>query len=358
MDKYKVAIIGAAGYTGTELVRLLLGHPSFELVAATSSSENGQSIAQRFPAFMGHTDLTFTTVAELEELKLDAVFLAVPHTAALDIAPHLLEMGISVIDLSADFRLKDAAVYEEWYKAKHSAPELLAKAVYGLPELYRLDLVRLAELRANNGEPALVACPGCYPTASALAVAPTLAAGAMMPRRPVVINAVSGASGMGRTAQEASHFVTINEDARAYNVGTHRHIPEIEQTFSTEARQPITVQFTPVLIPMTRGLLATATINLLPGLNKEVLEVIYSTAYSEEPFVKLLPYGKMPQTSHVSNTNQAQLGMFFDEHTDQLVVSCAIDNLGKGASSQALQCANIIFGLPETSGLISIGSVI
>jgi N-acetyl-gamma-glutamyl-phosphate reductase len=357
MEKYQVAVIGAAGYTGIELVRLLLGHPEFELVAATSTSEQGQPIAERYPALIGHTDMEFCSVQRLGDYDLDAVFLAVPHTAALDIAPQLLEFGISVIDLSADFRLKDPLVYEQWYDQQHSAPELLPDAVYGLPELYRLDLVKLSEMRAS-GRPVLVAGPGCYPTASAIAASPVLAAGAMMPGRPVIINAVSGASGMGRKASDASLFVSVNEDARAYNVGTHRHTPEIEQILSYEANQPINVQFTPHLIPMTRGLISTVAVSLLPGLNKDVIDVIYSTAYSDEPFVKLLPYGQMPQTSSVAGTNQAHLGIFFDSHTDQLVASCAIDNLGKGASSQAVQCANIIFGLPETTGLDSIGAVI
>jgi len=355
MDKYNVAVIGGSGYAGAELIRLLLQHPGFELVAATSTTENGMPIAQKYPALLGYTDLKYSLVAELPVNDLDAVFLAVPHTAAADIAPSLLEMGINVFDLSADFRLKDPAVYEKWYGVAHSAPELIPDAVYGLPELYRNTLVEKAERRASTGTPALVACPGCYPTASALAAAPVMAAEAMMPGRPVVINAVSGQSGAGRSANDASVFSNVNEDARAYNVGTHRHTPEIEQTLSTEARQEILVQFTPVLIPMTRGIVSNVTINMLPGLTADVVEVIYQTAYSDEPFVKVLPYGKMPQSSSVSNTNNAHIGIFMDERTNLLVASCAIDNLGKGAACQAVQCANIIFNYPETTGLGSIG---
>ena len=358
MSTYKVAVVGGSGYTGAELVRLLIEHPEFELIAATSTSENGLALAEKYPALMGHTDLKYSLVSELPLDELDTVFLAVPHTAAFDIAPQLLQYGISVIDLSADFRLKDVAVYEKWYNVTHGAPELLAKAVYGLPELYRHQLVDQANRRATTGEPALVACPGCYPTASALAAAPVLAADAMMPGRPVIINAVSGASGMGRSASDASLFTNVNEDARSYNVGTHRHTPEIEQTFSIEAQQQIPVSFTPILIPMTRGIVSNVAINMLPGLRSDVIDVIYQTAYSDEPFVKLLPYGKMPQSSSVSTTNQAHIGYFLDEQTNILVASCAIDNLGKGAATQAIQCANIVFGLSETIGLDRIGVVV
>ncbi|MCL2135964.1 MAG: N-acetyl-gamma-glutamyl-phosphate reductase [Coriobacteriia bacterium] len=358
METFKVAVVGGSGYTGAELVRLLLEHPGFELIAATSTNENGLPLAEKYPALLGFTDLKYSLVSELPVHELDAVFLAVPHTAAFDIAPRLLELGISVIDLSADFRLKDPAVYEKWYNVKHGAPELLNKAVYGLPELYRHQLAEQAHRRLTLGEPALVACPGCYPTASALAAAPVLAADAVMPGRPVIVNAVSGASGMGRSATDAGLFSNINEDARAYNVGTHRHQPEIEQTLTTEAQRQVLVQFTPVLIPMTRGIVSNVAISMLPGLRPDVVEVIYQTAYSDEPFVKLLPYGKMPQSASVSTTNQAHIGYFLDEHTDILIASCAIDNLGKGAATQAVQCANIVFGHPETAGLEKIGVVV
>ena len=357
MENYKAAVIGAAGYTGTELVKLLLGHPGFDLVAATSTSEKGVRLDERYPALLGHTDLRYVTLQELGDYDIDLVFLAVPHNTAMDIAPKLMDFGITVIDLSADFRLKDADVYRQWYNMEHVAPSLLETAVYGLPELNRNSLLYLADLR-ESGQSVLVACPGCYPTASALAASPALAAGAMMPGRPVVINALSGASGMGSKATEASHFVSVNEEARAYNVGVHRHTPEIEQTLSIEAGQPINVQFTPHLIPMNRGLISTVAISLLPGLKQNVLEVIYATAYSDEPFVNMLPYGVMPKTSSVMGTNQAQIGIFFDAHTDMLVASCAIDNLGKGASAQAIQCANIVYKMPETTGLDTIGMVI
>ncbi|MCL2632844.1 MAG: N-acetyl-gamma-glutamyl-phosphate reductase [Coriobacteriia bacterium] len=355
---FKVAVVGASGYTGVELVRLILEHPEFELVAATSTSENGVPISDKYPSLLGYTDLKYSLVSDLPVRDLDLVFLAVPHTAAFDIAPSLLEHGISVIDLSADFRLKDVEVYEKWYNVAHGAPDLIERAVYGLPELYRHQLVELAARRVQLGEPALVACPGCYPTASALAAAPVLAADAMMTGRPVIINAVSGASGMGRSATDASLFSNVNEDARSYNVGKHRHTPEIEQIYAIEASQHVPVSFTPILIPITRGIVANVAISMLPGLRQDVIEVIYQTAYSEEPFVKLLPYGQMPQSSSVSTTNQAHIGYFLDENTDVLVASCAIDNLGKGAATQAVQCANIVLGLSETMGLERIGVVV
>ena len=351
MDKYKVAVVGASGYAGIDLVRLILAHPGFELVAATAESDQGQPLAERYPALYGATDMVFCSVQDLDNIDLDAVFLAVPHTAAIELATRFWERDIMIIDLSADFRLKDPSVYESWYNNQHGATWLLRSAVYGLPELYRSELLKLAEGRRRNNKAGLVACPGCYPTASALAIAPAIAAGAMLPGHPVVVSALSGASGMGRKPTDASHFVSINENARAYNVAKHRHTPEIEQTLSEEAGQPILVQFTPHLVPMTRGIISTVTLSLLPGLNESIFRVIYSTAYDDEPFVKLLPPGHMPETKSVSGTNLAHIGIAFDARTDQLIASCAIDNLGKGASAQAIQCANIVFGHPETLGL-------
>jgi N-acetyl-gamma-glutamyl-phosphate reductase len=359
MTKYKAAVVGAAGYTGIEIVRYLLAHPGFELVATTSDAYADVPLAQLYPALSGQTDLKFSRKSTLDDLEgLEAVFLAVPHTAAMALAPDLLERGISVFDLSADFRLHDAAVYEQWYQHAHTAPELLQSAVYGLPELYRTDLHDLVTQRTQEQKAALVACPGCYPTASALAAAPALAAGAAREGFPVIINALSGASGLGRKATEQSAYIAVNENARAYGVTTHRHTPEIEQTLSAEANTPVQVQFTPHLVPMKRGLLATVNLAVLPGLSTEVMEVIYNTAYADEAFVQMLPTGVMPQTASVVGTNQAQVGLAYDARLNQLIVSCAIDNLGKGASAQAVQCANIVFGFPETCGLTNNGAIV
>jgi N-acetyl-gamma-glutamyl-phosphate reductase len=265
-------------------------------------------------------------------------------------APALLDAGVNVFDLSADFRLKDPAVFEHWYGAEHTAPELLSKAVYGLPELYRSQIVQA-------GKPALIACPGCYPTASALAAAPALAAGLTTPA-PVVINAISGVTGAGRKATATTHYCSVDENVNAYGVTTHRHTPEIAQTFSIEAGRAVSVVFTPHLAPLKRGLLATATIALQAGVDAEVLEVAYLTAYSDEPFVRLLPAGTMPRTESVVGSNCAHVGIAYDAPTNTLVASCAIDNLGKGAAAQAIQCANVVFGFKETVGLTAIPPVV
>jgi N-acetyl-gamma-glutamyl-phosphate reductase len=356
MDTGRVAVIGGAGYTGIELVRYLLGHPGFDLVAVTSDSEAGKPLAEVYPALTGQTELLFVEHDAIEAIDdLDAVFLAVPHTTSMDRVGKLLAHGISVFDLSADFRLKDAAVFEEWYGVEHTAPELLPCAVYGLPEINRVLLDQRCQERLAASDPtsspALVACPGCYPTASILAIAPALVVG-FATAAPVVVNAVSGASGAGRSPKQGSQFCSVNENVNAYGVGTHRHTPEIAQLFAWEAGRPLPVVFVPHLAPLTRGLLATVTLQLKRGVSAAALESVYKVAYAEEDFVQLLPYGVMPRTASVVGTNNAQVGIRFDETTGVLIASCAIDNLGKGAASQAIQCANIVFGFEESLGLI------
>ncbi|MDR2196531.1 MAG: N-acetyl-gamma-glutamyl-phosphate reductase [Coriobacteriales bacterium] len=354
MPAKRVAVIGAAGYAGIEVVRHLLGHPSFELLAASSDSEAGVALAELYPALLDRTALTFISHKSALELaragEFDAVFLAVPHTVAVEMASALLEAGVSVFDLSADFRLKDAAAYAHWYGTKHAAPELLKKAIYGLPELYRAQL-------AGAEHPALVACPGCYPTASALAAAPALAAG-LAAEAPVIVNAISGVSGAGRRATDTTHFCSANDNVNAYGATTHRHTPEIAQTFSTEARRRVQVVFTPHLAPLKRGLLATATLALQAGVDAQMLQVAYLAAYGDEPFVQLLPFGTMPRTASVLGGNSAHVGIAHDEAAGVLVACCAIDNLGKGAASQAVQCANIVFGFHETLGLSAVAPVV
>ena len=352
MNVYRVAVVGASGYTGIELVRYLLGHPGFDLVAAVSDTHAGQKMSELYPTMIGRTNMVFSSMSQLAALKdLDLAFLAVPHTAALALAPDLLSRGVNVIDLSADFRLNDAQVYEQWYQHRHTAPELLSEAIYGLPELNRCKLLDAHQQQLYTRQPMLVASPGCYPTASALACAPALAAGVLDSNQPIIVNAISGASGMGRKATEASLFMTVNENLTAYGVATHRHTPEIEQVFSQEAGYPVTVQFTPHLAPLTRGMVSTATMFALPGVTQVVIDAVYATAYADEPFVQLLSGGQMPRSDSVMGTNQAQVGVVMDTRTGLLIASCAIDNLGKGASAQALQSANVIFDFPETLGL-------
>jgi len=355
---FNVAVIGAAGFVGAEVAHLLLAHPSFNLTAISSDSEAGKPLSTVYPSFCGHTDLAFVNheaVLQSTKEELDLVFLPVPHTAAMELAPGLLEKGISVIDLSADFRLQDAAVYEAWYGSAHTAPELLAKAVYGLPEVYRSALEEQAEKRADGQEAALVACPGCYPTASALAALPIIEAGLEDLNGVVVINAVSGVSGAGKKPTDITHFCMANENLNAYGVTVHRHTPEIAQTLSHLAQSKVAVQFTPHLAPLNRGMVSTVAIKLSEEAaitaSAEGIQQLYEERYADEPFVQMLPKGVMPRSSSVLNSNYAHVGVAYDASTNMVVASCTIDNLGKGAAAQAVQCANIIFKLDETAGL-------
>jgi N-acetyl-gamma-glutamyl-phosphate reductase len=362
MHTQKVAVVGGAGYAGIELVRLLIGHPSLELVGVTSDSEAGKPLSELYPALLGKTKQKFLPHSAIDSIhELDAVFLAVPHTAAMAMAPALLERGVSVFDLSADFRLKDAEVYKKWYGVPHTAPELLPAAIYGLPELNRPLLARkgleLAQSPLSGKGFALVACPGCYPTASTLAVAPAFVAG-YVADGPVVINAISGVSGAGRTPSQDKHFCSVNENVKAYSVARHRHTPEIAQILGWQAGKDVNVVFTPHLAPFTRGLLSTVAVPIKPGITGKDIAQVYAQVYGAEPFVHVLPYGTMPQTASVAGTNNAQVGIMLDEAAGMLIASCAIDNLGKGAASQAIQCANIVFGVEEAAGLAAIGGIV
>jgi len=347
----KTAVIGAAGYTGIELVRFLLGHPAFELTCATTNSNDGQRIAEVYPGFTGQTDMVFTG-HDIEKVKegCSVAFLAVPHTAAMALVPELLAAGITVIDLSADFRIKDPLVYEQWYGTTHSAPDLLGQAVYGLPEMNRAALIQQAAGLANEGKTALVSCPGCYPTATALALLPALKAGLIKPGSTVVVNAISGVSGAGRSPSAKNLFCSANENVNAYAVASHRHTPEIEQTISQLADCALPVSFTPHLAPLQRGLLSTASVELASDIESDALHSCYEQSYATEPFTHFLSQG-MPQTASVVGGNNAQVGIVHDKRTSRLIASCAVDNLGKGAATQAIQCANIIFGLDEKTGL-------
>lgn len=361
---YRCAVIGAAGFTGMELVRLLLTHPQFVLERISSDSEVGKTLAEVNPFFAGRTELSFVEHANIlkcSAAQIDFAFLAVPHTAAMDLAGTLLAKGISVIDLSADFRLQQPADYRAWYGSVHSAPELLAKAVYGLPEVYRSQLKHLAVCRAS-GEAVLVANPGCYPTATTLAALPILAAGWHKPEAVVVVNAISGVTGAGKKPSDITHYCLANENLNAYGVTTHRHTPEICQTFAHVAAEKVAVQFTPHLAPLNRGMVSTVAIALSPAAAEqataESIQALYEQRYAEEPFVQVLPAGQMPKSSSVKYSNNAQVGVVYDASTQMVVASCAIDNLGKGASAQAVQNANLIFSLKEICGLSNEGGLL
>ena len=342
----RVGVVGAAGFAGIEVVRNVLTHPEFELVAATSNELAGKRIADSYPAFRGVTDMTFSAHADAPLPSCDVVFLAVPHTAAIAQAPALVEAGVAVVDLSADFRLKDPAVYEAWYNVAHTAPDLLAEAAFGLPELFRDDLENLAD-RHERGEGVLVGCAGCYPTATSLAAAPAIRAG-IVGAGPIVADAVSGVSGAGKKATERTHYCFADENVEAYGVANHRHTPEIEQILGIEGR----LVFTPHLAPLDRGLLSTVTLPLAAGdIEQERLDELYLGFYESSPLVSVLTNGEQPKTSSVAGTCRAHVAAVYNEHAHVIVATGAIDNVGKGAAGQAVQCANIVFGLPESMGL-------
>jgi N-acetyl-gamma-glutamyl-phosphate reductase len=336
----KVAVVGASGYTGVELLRLLVRHPEVEISAITSRQYEGQNIAQVFPSL---ADLISLPCCEVDIARIgseaDFVFTALPHKTAMAVVPGFLEQGCKVIDLSADYRLKDVAVYEQWYQ-EHTSPELLDEAVYGLVELYR-DEISSARLVAN---------PGCYPTSVALAVAPLLQNG-LIDHRSLVIDSKSGTSGAGRSAKTGSLFCEVNEGFKAYSVGCHRHTPEIEQTLSALAGEAVMVNFTPHLLPVNRGILSTCYAQLSQNVTQEQLVALYAEMYGDQPFVRIHPGGQLPNVAFLQGSNYADIGFVVDERTGRVIVVSAIDNLVKGAAGQAVQNMNVMAGFDETLGL-------
>lgn len=336
-EKLRVAIVGATGYTGAELLRLLARHERAEVVAVTSRQEAGRQIGEIFPSLRGHYDLVFTAPA-MEELarKADVVFFATPHGAAMAGVGVLLDRGVRVIDLSADFRLRDAGVWADWYGQPHAEPGLLPQAVYGLPEFARDQIV----------DASLVACPGCYPTAVQLALLPLLQAG-VIETRGIIADCKSGVSGAGRTAKLASLYCELGESFTAYASGGHRHQPEIEQALSDIAGEAVQCLFQPHLLPQIRGIHATVYARLSDS--QADVQGLFEQTYADEPFVDVMPAGSHPQTRSVRGANMARLATV--TRGDQVVVFAVIDNLVKGASGQAIQCMNIMHGLPEVMGL-------
>lgn len=343
----KVGIIGATGYTGQELVRLLQQHPEIELTYLGSSNNSGAVYAEMFPQFTGlSSDLGSgsglgTGKLDNEEVPdLDVLFCALPHGLTAGRTAEWLNRGIKVIDLGADFRLKNPEVYEAWYKVEHPAQELIPEAVYGLPELYR-DKIAGKRLVAN---------PGCYPTATLLALAPLLKKG-LLQKEGLIIDAKSGVSGAGRSATLGSHFSEVNENFKAYGVATHRHTPEIEQQLAEAAGSELFVNFTPHLVPMIRGILATIYAQVTPGVTEEDLIACWQEHYEGEEFVHILPEGTWPQTKFALGSNHVFLQLKIDPRTGRAILVSAIDNLVKGASGQAIQNMNLLCGLPESMGL-------
>jgi N-acetyl-gamma-glutamyl-phosphate reductase len=344
MKRIKTAIVGASGYTGMELLRLLLVHPSVDLVAATSRQELGKSLGSVFPRFhkASGADLVFIAPDPdaIFATGAEVAFLALPHGVAAEIARALLDRGLRVIDLSADFRLRDAAVYEEFYGHPHPAPELLAEAVYGLPE------VRAEEVATSR----LLAAPGCYPTSILLPLLPLLRDNLVDPST-IVANSMSGVSGAGRTANIPFLFCECNESARAYGVPKHRHLSEIEQELSLAAGETVVITFIPHLIPVNSGIATTTTVKLRAGVDPEQVGLALDAAYHGADFVRLLGRGGCADTKNVTRTNFIDIGWQHDARTGRILLMSAEDNLGKGAGGQAVQCFNLMFGLSPTAGL-------
>lgn len=333
----KIGIVGGTGYTGVELLRLLAQHPEAELTAITSRKEAGMPVADMFPNLRGRVKLAFSDPAQAPLAQCDVVFFATPNGIAMTQARALLEAGVKVIDLAADFRIKDVALWEKWYGMEHACPDLVAEAVYGLPELNR-ERIRGARLVAN---------PGCYPTAVQLGFLPLIEAG-VVDTRHLIADAKSGVSGAGRKAEVHTLLAEAGDNFKAYGVAGHRHLPEIRQGLSQVAGHEVGLTFVPHLTPMIRGIHAT----LYARLTREVdLQALYEDRYRDEPFVDVLPAGAHPETRSVRAANACRIAVHRPQGGDTVVVLSVIDNLVKGASGQAVQNMNILFGLPERLGL-------
>ncbi len=333
----KVGVVGASGYTGAELVRLCSGHPSLEVAWATGDSQAGSGVGELYPSLAAaHAKMTFEHFQPWMVAAVDLVFLAMPHGRSQVVVKDIWDLHVPIVDLSADFRLRDPVAHERWYGTVHQAPELLGNFVYGLPERHRVDIVKA---RA-------VAAAGCYPTAATLALAPLVDAG-MIQTEGVIVDAASGVSGAGRGAKAATSFSTANEDFVAYGLLDHRHTPEMEQAIGAQ------LLFTPHLAPMTRGILATCYARPSGATSTQALMDLLSSVYSDEPFVVV--GHRPPSTKATWGSNAMHLTARFDERTGWVVVLAALDNLGKGAAGQAVQCANLMLGLEETAGLSALG---
>ena len=344
----KIGVVGATGYTGVELLRLLANRDDVSVEVLTSRELQGSPVSGLFPSLRGHIDLNFSAPDSAALGECDIVFFATPHAVAMHSVPELLEKGARVIDLSADFRLQDVPVWERWYKTAHSCPELVKEAVYGLPEVNR---EQIAGAR-------LVAAPGCYPTAVQLGFIPLLEAGLIDPGQ-LIADAKSGVSGAGRKAAVDYLVGEATESIKAYGVHGHRHSPEIEQGLNRASSSKVNLTFMPHLTPMIRGILATLYAPVAGGktVTAEALQELYQNRYGDEPFVDLLPQGQFPATRDVKGANYCRISVNYLASNNRVVVLSAIDNLVKGASGQAVQIMNIMLGLPETTGLKNVALV-
>jgi len=343
----RVAVVGASGYAGLELVRIVLRHPELELVAATSQKRAGTPVAEAFPGLRSLLDLDFEP-ADAGALagRIDVAFTALPHGTSAGLVAELHKAGVAVLDIGADFRLRSREVFAQWY-GEHQAPELFGQAVYGLPEVYAEDLKTAR----------LVAAPGCYPTCALLPALPFVREG-WVARSGIQVMAISGVSGAGRTLDDGFLYAELDGNARAYKIAAHRHIPEIEQELSLAAEENVTITFVPHLIPASRGMLATIALRAVPGsdaLDLAATHALLSHAYADAPFVRVLPIGQSPAIQSVRGSNFCDVAAVADERNGTLVLLSSLDNLVKGAAGSAVQCMNLMCGLEETLGLARIG---
>ena len=338
----KVGIVGGTGYTGVELLRLLALHDEADVVAITSRAESGRRVDDLYPNLRGYYDLAFSEPDVAVLAACDIVFFATPHNVAMNLVPELLQAGARVIDLSADYRIRDAELWSRWYGEPHASPELLPQAVYGLPEVNRDQIAGAS----------LVACPGCYPTSVQLGLIPLLARG-LVDTQSLIASSASGVSGAGRQAKVDNLLSEVADSFKAYGVTGHRHLPEIEQGLADVAGGPVQLTFVPHLLPMIRGIHSTLFARLVD--NTVDLQALYEETYAQEPFVDVLPAGMYPQTRTVKGANRCQISLQVPQGRDTVVVMSTIDNLVKGASGQAVQNMNIMLGLEEDMGLRQVG---
>ena len=340
-QRIKVGIVGGTGYTGVELLRILAQHPNVELTAITSRKEDGMAVADMFPNLRGHVKLAFSAPEKAPLTGCDVVFFATPHGVAMNQARELLAANVRLIDLGADFRLQDVSVFEKWYKVAHECPDILAESAYGLVELNRSAIARAR----------VVGNPGCYPTTILLGLAPLLGGAPLIDTSDIISDSKSGVSGAGRKAEVGSLFSETSDNFKAYGVAGHRHHPEIKAQLDQLAGTDVGLTFVPHLVPMVRGMLSTIYARILPQAREVDFQALFEARYADEPFVDVMPFGSLPETRSVRAANTVRIALHRPGKGDRLVILVVQDNLVKGASGQAVQNMNLMFGLPETTGL-------
>ena len=340
-QRVKVGIVGGTGYTGVELLRMLAQHPNVELTAITSRKEDGMPVAEMFPNLRGHVKIAFSSPDKAKLDQCDVVFFATPHGVAMAQADALLAAGVRVIDLAADFRLQDTSVFEHWYKMPHGCPEVLAESVYGLVEINRAAIAK-ARVIGN---------PGCYPTTVLLGLAPLLGGKPLIDTADIIVDAKSGVSGAGRKAEVSTLLSEASDNFKAYAVAGHRHHPEIKEQLERLAGTSVGLTFVPHLVPMIRGMFSTIYVRILPEARGVDFQPLFEARYAHEPFVDVMPAGSLPETRSVRASNTLRIALHRPGQGDRLIILVVQDNLVKGASGQAIQNMNLMFGLPETTGL-------